>query len=164
MRAAAGIKANGATPYGALEDADHLDNASWPSSDDLSIAGHIPDARYIPDARLPDNDHSPGAPHASKFHAVAFELDSGGGMHGGMHDGLSAEGDLARLFRVISWHLLPIFFVLNCLNFLDRSNLAFASIQMSRDLDFSPLTYGIGSGLFFVGAPLFLDSFKNIFF
>jgi hypothetical protein len=53
--------------------------------------------------------------------------------------------------RTISWHLLPIFCLLNCLNYLDRSNLSFALIQMSQDLNLTQEEYGIGAGLFFVG-------------
>lgn len=41
---------------------------------------------------------------------------------------------LAAVFRKLDWRLLPVFFMLNMLNYLDRANLAFASINMSQDL------------------------------
>eukprot|EP00775_Hariotina_reticulata_P014249 gene14249-14397_t len=40
--------------------------------------------------------------------------------------------------------------VLDGLNYLDRTSLAFASIQLTQDLKFSPTTYGLASGLFFL--------------
>lgn len=33
----------------------------------------------------------------------------------------------------------------------DRSNLAYASMPLARDLGFTPETYGLGSGVFFAG-------------
>lgn len=44
----------------------------------------------------------------------------------------STSAELLAVFRKLSWYLLPIFFLLNMLNYLDRTNLAFASIQMSQ--------------------------------
>lgn len=66
-----------------------------------------------------------------------------------------AAPSLKAILRKVGWHLLPIFFVLNCLNYLDRTNLAFASIQMSGDLQLSQKEYGTGAGLFFVGYAFF---------
>jgi hypothetical protein len=40
--------------------------------------------------------------------------------------------ELLIVLRKLSWYLLPVFFLLNMLNYLDRTNLAFASIQMSQ--------------------------------
>ena len=47
--------------------------------------------------------------------------------------------------------LLPIFTLLTCLAYLDRTNLAFAALPMSRDLGLSQSQYGSGSSIFFVG-------------
>ena len=38
--------------------------------------------------------------------------------------------------------------------FMDRINISFASLQMNRDLGFSPVVYGTGAGLFFVSYAL----------
>ena len=40
-------------------------------------------------------------------------------------------------------------------NFLDRSNVGFAALQMNRDLGFSAAAFGLGAGIFFVGYSLF---------
>lgn len=42
-----------------------------------------------------------------------------------------------RLYNKITWRLLPIFMTMLMLNWLDRSCLAFASIQMTQELHFS---------------------------
>lgn len=41
---------------------------------------------------------------------------------------------LGAVFRKLGMRLLPVFFLLNILNYLDRANLAFASINMSQSL------------------------------
>jgi MFS family permease len=51
--------------------------------------------------------------------------------------------------------LLPFLFVLYIFNYLDRSNVAIAALQMNRDLGFSAAAYGLGAGIFFVGYVLF---------
>ena len=57
----------------------------------------------------------------------------------------------ARLTR----RLLPFVCGLFILSFLDRVNVSFAELDMTRDLAFGPSVYGLGSGLFFVGYLLF---------
>lgn len=52
--------------------------------------------------------------------------------------------------RHIALHLLPFLFLLYILNYLDRTNIAFAAIGMSRDLGFSDRVFGLGAGIFFV--------------
>ena len=36
------------------------------------------------------------------------------------------------------------------INYIDRTNISFASLQMNRDLHFSASIYGLGAGLFFL--------------
>jgi MFS family permease len=67
---------------------------------------------------------------------------------------LTADSILPIL-RKVGWHLLPLFFLLNFLNYLDRTNLAFASIQMSQDLNLTQSEFGTGTGVFFIGYALF---------
>jgi ACS family tartrate transporter-like MFS transporter len=57
--------------------------------------------------------------------------------------------------RKVSVRLLPFLFLLYIFNFLDRSNVALAALQMNRDLRFSPGAFGLGAGIFFVGYSLF---------
>lgn len=57
--------------------------------------------------------------------------------------------------RRVSLRLLPFLFVLYIANFLDRTNVSIAALQMNRDLRFSAAVFGLGSGIFFVGYALF---------
>jgi sugar phosphate permease len=52
--------------------------------------------------------------------------------------------------RKLSWRLMPLFCLCIMLNYLDRTSLAFASIQMTEQLKFSPEVLGLGGGLFFI--------------
>jgi ACS family tartrate transporter-like MFS transporter len=57
--------------------------------------------------------------------------------------------------RKVGLRLLPFLFVLYIFNFLDRTNVALAALQMNRDLSFSSTAFGFGAGIFFVGYALF---------
>lgn len=57
----------------------------------------------------------------------------------------------ASVMRRVDRALLPCFMVLTLVNYLDRTNLSYASVQMSADIGLSPQQYGIGSSLFFLG-------------
>jgi sugar phosphate permease len=46
---------------------------------------------------------------------------------------------------------MPLLFVLYIVSYLDRVNLAYASLQMTRELGFSDEVFGFGTGIFFVG-------------
>ena len=66
------------------------------------------------------------------------------------------DTDLARTtMRRVSLRLLPFVFVLYVCNFLDRTNVAIAALQMNRDLHFSATAYGFGAGIFSLGYALF---------
>jgi sugar phosphate permease len=41
------------------------------------------------------------------------------------------------------------------INYIDRTNLAFASVQLNADIGLSPSIYGLGSGLFFIAYAFF---------
>lgn len=56
-----------------------------------------------------------------------------------------------RTIRKISSRLLPFVFVLYIVAYLDRANVAFAKLTMTRDLGFSEAVFGLGAGIFFVG-------------
>lgn len=57
--------------------------------------------------------------------------------------------------RKIGVRLLPFLFVLYIVAFLDRVNVSFAGLEMSRDLNFSDRVFGLGAGIFFVGYVVF---------
>jgi hypothetical protein len=62
---------------------------------------------------------------------------------------VSAEA-LDAVYRKLSWRLMPLLCMCIMLNYLDRTSLSFASIQMTEQLQFSPEVMGLGGGLFFV--------------
>src|SRR5882762_2465983 len=57
--------------------------------------------------------------------------------------------------RKVSWRLIPFLFVLYVIAWLDRVNVGFAALEMNADLGFSSATFGLGSGIFFLGYCLF---------
>ncbi len=66
------------------------------------------------------------------------------------------DAALARAtLRHVGWRLLPFVFALYLVNFLDRTNVAIAALQMNHDLGFSATAYGFGVGIFFIGYTLF---------
>lgn len=56
--------------------------------------------------------------------------------------------DLTR--HRIAWRLLPFLFILYIVNYVDRTNIAYAALGMSRDVGFSDRVFGLGAGIFFV--------------
>ena len=70
---------------------------------------------------------------------------------------LPAPGDAAlerESMRRVTRRLMPFLFVLYIFNFLDRSNVGLAALQMNRDLGFSTAAFGFGAGIFFLGYAL----------
>jgi MFS transporter, ACS family, tartrate transporter len=59
-----------------------------------------------------------------------------------------------RTRRRINRHLLPFLFLLYIIAFLDRINISFAGLDMTRELGFSDSVFGLGSGIFFAGYVL----------
>ena len=49
------------------------------------------------------------------------------------------------------WRIIPLLFLLVMLNYIDRSNLGFAALQMNGQLGFTPAIYGTGASIFFIG-------------
>jgi D-galactonate transporter len=62
---------------------------------------------------------------------------------------LDAVGERAR--RRISLRVMPYVFILYIVAFLDRVNVGYAALQMTRDLGFSAEVFGFGAGIFFFG-------------
>jgi len=55
-----------------------------------------------------------------------------------------------RTRRHVAIRLLPFLFILYIVNYIDRSNLAYAALGMTRDLGFSDRVFGMGAGIFFI--------------
>ncbi len=66
---------------------------------------------------------------------------------------LSDAGQRAR--RRIARRLLPFLFILYFIAYLDRVNVGFAGLEMSRNLGFTDRVFGLGAGIFFAGYFLF---------
>ena len=67
---------------------------------------------------------------------------------------VSAMSFEQQTMRQISLRLLPILFLLYLFNFIDRSNVSLAALQMNHDLGFGAAAYGFGAGVFFLGYAL----------
>ena len=51
----------------------------------------------------------------------------------------------------IAWRLLPFLFLLYVANYLDRTNIAYATLGMKGDLGMTDSVFGSASGIFFIG-------------
>jgi ACS family tartrate transporter-like MFS transporter len=61
---------------------------------------------------------------------------------------------LQTALRKARWRLLPLLSICYLVAYMDRANISFAAKTMNRDLHFSPQTYGLGAGLFFLSYAL----------
>jgi ACS family tartrate transporter-like MFS transporter len=66
-----------------------------------------------------------------------------------MATGVTDFGTTAR--SRIAWRLLPFLFLLYVANYLDRTNIAYATLGMKGDLGLSDSVFGTASGIFFAG-------------
>jgi len=53
--------------------------------------------------------------------------------------------------RRVARRLVPFLFTAYIVNYLDRTNVSYAALQMSQDLHFSDRVFGLGAGIFFLG-------------
>src|SRR3954470_17441745 len=64
----------------------------------------------------------------------------------------TVETEIATMARRrIAWHLLPFLFLLYVANYLDRTNIAYATLGMKGELGLSDSVFGTASGIFFIG-------------
>ena len=56
-----------------------------------------------------------------------------------------------RTKRKITWRLMPFLVGLFMVAFIDRVNVGYANLEMSKDLGLSPEVFGFGAGIFFIG-------------
>ncbi|MDY0743552.1 MFS transporter [Paucibacter sp. R3-3] len=64
-------------------------------------------------------------------------------------------GEAASTYSKVAWRLLPFLFLCYVCAYLDRINVSFAKLQMSKDLGLSDAMYGLGAGIFFIGYLMF---------
>src|ERR1700682_2011727 len=67
---------------------------------------------------------------------------------------VSAPPIAERARRRITRRLIPFLFILYIVAFLDRVNISYAGLEMTRELMFSNEVFGFGSGIFFIGYVL----------
>src|SRR5690606_7903510 len=60
-----------------------------------------------------------------------------------------------RLYRKITWRLIPFLMFCYVAAYIDRVNVGFAKLQMLDELGFSETVYGLGAGIFFSDYFLF---------
>ena len=53
--------------------------------------------------------------------------------------------------RRIARRLLPFLIILFAIAYVDRVNVSYAGLQMTKDLNFDPEVFGFGAGIFFIG-------------
>jgi hypothetical protein len=74
---------------------------------------------------------------------------------GALAQALPSSDETTRIYRKITWRLIPFLFICYVAAYLDRINIGFAQLQMKQDLGFSDAVYGLGAGIFFFGYMLF---------
>jgi MFS transporter, ACS family, tartrate transporter len=79
-----------------------------------------------------------------------------------MADAATAQDQVVQgAVRKAMWRLLPFLGFCYFLNYVDRTNVGFASLTMNADLGLSATAYGLGAGLFFV-AYFFFEVPSNV--
>ena len=69
---------------------------------------------------------------------------------------VSEDSELGRrVVAKVARRLVPFMMLLYFVNYLDRTNIGFAELQMSDDLGLTSTAYGLASGLFFIGYLFF---------
>ncbi len=64
----------------------------------------------------------------------------------------SPQSDSGETVRArVAWRLLPFLFLLYVANYLDRTNIAYATLGMKGDLGLTDSIFGTASGIFFIG-------------
>ena len=69
-----------------------------------------------------------------------------------LRDMSDAPADVGTSARTrIAWRLLPFLFLLYVTNYLDRTNIAYATLEMKGALGLTDSVFGTASGIFFIG-------------
>lgn len=67
----------------------------------------------------------------------------------------SEQSFIDKTYSKVFWRLVPFLMLCYIVAYLDRVNVGFAKLQMSKELGFSETAYGLGAGIFFLGYFLF---------
>ncbi|MBT2532385.1 MFS transporter [Arthrobacter sp. ISL-48] len=60
-----------------------------------------------------------------------------------------------KTIRKITMRIIPFVFLLYIVNYIDRANIGYASLQMNAELGLTSQAFGLAAGLFFIGYFLF---------
>jgi MFS transporter, ACS family, tartrate transporter len=60
-----------------------------------------------------------------------------------------------QVVRLVGWRLVPFLTLVYFVNFIDRVNVGFTALAMNKAIGLSPLAFGWGAGIFFLGYFLF---------
>src|SRR4051812_4047508 len=63
--------------------------------------------------------------------------------------------DLSQTISKVRARLLPLMVTMYIVAYIDKVNVGFAGIQMSKALTLSPTIFGLGAGIFFFGYTIF---------
>ena len=77
------------------------------------------------------------------------------GARSGPSASAAQEVTVEKMYKRITWRILPVLFLCYLVAYLDRVNVSFAKLQMLSDLKMSDAVYGLGAGIFFIGYFLF---------
>ena len=66
-----------------------------------------------------------------------------------------AAVETTSVLSKVTRRIIPYIFLCYIVNYLDRFNVSFAALQMSSDLGFSEMVYGLGASMFFLGYVFF---------
>jgi ACS family tartrate transporter-like MFS transporter len=61
----------------------------------------------------------------------------------------------AAVLSKVAWRLVPVLTLAYVVNYLDRTNISFASLTMNPDLGLSATEFGVGGGILFLGYTVF---------
>lgn len=77
------------------------------------------------------------------------------GTPAGTHPSQSASVDEKQTVQKVTRRVIPFVFVLYIVNYIDRANVGYASLQMNHELGLTSQTFGLAAGLFFIGYFIF---------
>jgi len=60
-----------------------------------------------------------------------------------------------KVILKVSWRLLPLIVLCYLINYIDRTNVSFASLTMNKDIGLTAYMYGWGAGIFFFSYAFF---------
>lgn len=70
-------------------------------------------------------------------------------------DNIKHQDTLKKVYKKITWRIVPFVFVCYIFAYFARVNVSFAKLEMLTDIHLSETAYGFGAGIFFIGYLVF---------